>query len=354
MNRIGESPRSYAFYLRVERSGRKSTACRHLEGWVEKSVLMLNRRAALAALSAAVVASAGARASAAANLTTLNVGSSAEDDLGPVLYGITTGAFAKTGLDVQVTLLGSGSAAASAVAGGSLQIAKSSSLPLVTAHARGVPFTIIASGTISTSEHPSSVIVVRPDSPLRSPRDFNGKTFGQNSLGDVGVLLSRAWLDANGGDSRTLKFLEMPGISVGPALAEGRIDAATLRNPGLAAVLGSGEGKAFAHPGDALGKRIVISAWFSTIEYVEANRDTVRRFASVMHDASAYSNANPHQMAKYLAPYFHQDIASLSRTEPALLGSTLDVAEIQPIVDAALRYGLIANGFPAAELLARR
>jgi NitT/TauT family transport system substrate-binding protein len=317
------------------------------------SVGMIKRRALLAMLSAAAVASARARASA-AGLTTLNVGSSAEDDLGPVLYGITTGAFAKAGLDVQVTLLGSGSAAASAVAGGSLQIAKSSSLPLVTAHARGVPFTIIASGTISTTDHPSSVIVVRPDSALRTPRDFNGKTFGQNSLCDVGVLLSRAWVDANGGDSRTLKFLEMPGISVGPALAEGRIDAATLRNPGLAAVLGAGQGKAFAHPGDALGKRIVISAWFSTRDYVAANGDLVRRFAGVMHDASAYSNANPREMAKYLAPYFHQDIANLNRTDPALLGATLEAGELQPIVDAAQRYGLIAKGFPAGELIAVR
>ena len=317
------------------------------------SIVMVNRRTVLAMLSAAAVASTQARASA-AGLTPLNVGSSAEDDIGPVLYGIATGAFAKAGLDVQVTLLGSGSAAASAVAGGSLQIAKSSSLPLVTAHARGVPFTIIASGTISTSDHPSSVIVVRPDSQLHAPRDFNGKTFGQNSLGDVGVLLSRAWLDANGGDSRSLKFLEMPGISVGPALAEGRIDAATLRNPGLAAVLGAGQGKAFAHPGDALGKRIVISAWFCTLDYVAANRDIVRRFARVMHDASAYSNANPHEMAKYLAPYFHQDVANLKRTDPALLGATLEAGELQPIVDAAQRYGLIAKGFPATELLAAR
>jgi NitT/TauT family transport system substrate-binding protein len=305
-------------------------------------------------LPAVVLAGAGKRASAAGNLTTLNVGSSAEDDLGPVLYGIATGAFAKAGLDVQVTVLGSGSAAASAVAGGSLQIAKSSSLPLVTAHVRGLPFTIITSGTISTVDHPSSVIVVRPDSPLRTPRDFNGKTFGQNSLGDVGSLLSRAWLDANGGDSRTLKFLEMPGVSVGPALAEGRIDAATLRNPGLAAVLGAGQGKPFAHPGDALGKRIVISAWFSTTDYVAANRDTVRRFSGVMRDASAYSNANPHEMAKYLAPFFHQDIANVSRTEPALLGATIEASDLQPIIDAAQRYGIIAKGFPAAELIAAR
>jgi NitT/TauT family transport system substrate-binding protein len=314
---------------------------------------VLKRRAALALASGALVACASLQASA-ANQTPLSVGSSAEDDIGPVLYGIATGAFANAGLDVQITLLGSGSAAAAAVAGGTLQIAKSSSLPLVAAHARGLPFTIVAAGTISTTDHPSSVIVVRPGSPLRAPRDFNGKTFGQNSLGDVGMLLSRGWLDANGGDSRTLKFLEMPGTAVGPALAEGRIDAATLRNPGLAAVIAAGQGKAFAHPGDALGRRIVISAWFSTIEYVAANRDVVRRFASVMHDASTYSNANPHEMAKYLAPYFHQDVAILQRTDPALLGATLDAGELQPIVDAAQRYGLIAKTFPAAELLAAR
>ena len=312
---------------------------------------MLNRRAALALISAAMVAGARRRVSA-ATLTSVTVGSSAEDDIGPVLYAIATGAFAKAGLDVAVTVLGSGSAAAAAVAGGSLQIAKSSSLPLVSAHVRGLPFTIVTPGTISTSDHPSSVIVVKTNSPFKTPRDFNGATFGQNSLGDVGVLLSRAWLDVNGGDSKSLKIVEMPGTAVGPALAEGRIDAATLRNPGLAAVVGAGYGKPFAHPGDAIGKRIVISAWFATTQYAAANKDTVKRFAAVMHDASIYSNTNPKEMAKYLAPYFHQDVEIIGRTPPALLGTTLAASELQPIVDAALKYGLITKGFPASELLA--
>ena len=43
-----------------------------------------------------------------------------------------------------------------------------------------------------------------------------------------------------------------------------------------------------------------------------------------MHDASTYSNANPREMAKYLAPYFNQDVAKIAQTEPALLGTTLD------------------------------
>ena len=312
---------------------------------------MVNRRAALGLVSAAIVAGARGRASA-ASLTPVTVGSSAEDDIGPVLYAIATGAFVKAGLDVQVQILASGSAAASAVAGGSLTIAKSSSLPLVSAHSRGVPFSIVTSGTISTTDRPSSVIVVKTNSPFKTPRDFNGATFGQNSLGDVGVLLSRAWLDANGGDSKTLKFLEMPGTAVGPAMAQDRIDAATLRNPGLANVIAGGFGKPFAHPGDALGKRITISAWFATAQYIAANRDTVKKFAAVMHDASAYSNANPKEMAKYLAPYFHEDVAVIAKTPPALLGTSVEPAELQPIVDAALRYGIITKGFPAIELIA--
>jgi len=96
----------------------------------------------------------------------------------------------------------------------------------------------------------------------------------------------------------------------------------------------------------------VISAWFSTTANVAANRDTVKRFAAVMHDASMFSNANPKEMAKYLAPYFHEDVALIGKTPPALLGATLEASELQPIVDAALRYGLIAKGYPASELIA--
>ena len=50
----------------------------------------------------------------------------------------------QAGLDVDIQLLQSGSAVASAVAGGAIDIGLSSFVPLAVAHTKGIPFVIVA------------------------------------------------------------------------------------------------------------------------------------------------------------------------------------------------------------------
>jgi ABC-type nitrate/sulfonate/bicarbonate transport system substrate-binding protein len=99
----------------------------------------LTRRAVLAGIGASLATPAAARAQAAADLITLRLASSPADDTMPVIYAQQSGAFRRAGLDVQLTRATSGSAVAAAVAGGSLDIGKSSTVSIVIV-SRGVVY----------------------------------------------------------------------------------------------------------------------------------------------------------------------------------------------------------------------
>jgi NitT/TauT family transport system substrate-binding protein len=297
----------------------------------------------LAALAAALPARAANAA--------LNVGATFDDDIAATLYGISTGTFSRAGLDVHVEPLLSGAAGASAVAAGALPIAKSSTIALVAAHARGLPFVIIAPSVVFTADRPTSGLVVPKDSPLKPGKDFNGKTLGVSSLVDARVISIKAWIDANGGDSRALKFIEIPASAVLAAVTAGRIDATVVSNTQLGDAMQSGQFKDLGEPNTAIGKRYIINTWYTTRAFLAQNPDTVKHFVAGLLPAVNYANAHPDEMVSYLAPFVKIDEAKLRNMTHSAIATTLVPGEYQPVIDAAAKYGFIDKGFPARDFL---
>lgn len=299
--------------------------------------------AALAALGAALPARA-------ANAS-LTVGATLDDDIAATLYGISAGTFSRAGIDLKVTPLLSGAAGASAVASGALQIAKSSTIAIVAAHARGLPFVIIAPSVVFTADKPTSGLIVKKDSPLTPGKDFNGKTIGVSSLVDARVIAIKAWIDQNGGDSTTLKFIEVPASAVVAAVDAGRIDATVVSLTQLGQAMSSGSFKNLGEPNTAIGKRYIVNTWYTTRDFLAQNGDTVRRFLAGLLPAVNYANAHPAEMTPYLASYAKLDESVLKNMTHSVIETKLVPAEYQPVIDAAAKYGFIDKAFPARELL---
>lgn len=242
---------------------------------------MPNRAAMLSALGASAFAAAVPRSVRAADLQVVNIASALQDDVAPALYGASSGIFARHGLDVRVQPAQSGGAAASAVAGGSLQFAKSGPISLIAGHARGVPFTVVAPSRISTPERPLGQLLVRADSPIKTGKDCNGKIFAGSALNDFNALIALQWIDLNGGDWHSIKLVEVPAPLVIPAIIEGRIDAASAENPVLYDALATGKIRALANPFDSVGKHYIASCWFTSKDLVAKQPDIVRRSSPV-------------------------------------------------------------------------
>lgn len=306
------------------------------------------RRSFLASGAALALAPTVARAQ---SLTALRVSSSPEEDAVACLYAQSSGIFRRNGLDVTTTANTSGAAISAAVAGGAFDIGKASLVGLIAAHVHGVPFTLIAPSSMYISTAPVAATIVRADSPIKTARDLSGKTVSVQSLKGFLQVATMNWIDLHGGDSNAVKYLELPPSAVSAALQSGRVDAATLANPSLAAALSGKRARVLSYPLDAIGKYFLQAAYFCTTDFAAKNADTVARFARSIAEATAYTNAHPAETVDMVAAFTSvpaKEVASMTR---ATCGTKLDPAQIQPVVDVAVKYKLIPAGFDAREMI---
>ena len=311
----------------------------------------LSRRHAIAGL-AAVTAAIAAGPLGAQTLPMIRVASPPDDDVTPVLWADKAGIFAKHGVRVEVQSISSGSAVAAAVAGGGVDIGKSSLMALVSAHARGLPFRLIAPSGLYTSAHPVAAFLVAKNSTIRSAKDLNGKVVSAASLRDLNAVASQSWIDEHGGDSKSVRFLEIPNSAVPAALEQGKIDGATVVNPSLAVALASGKTQVIGRSFDAIAHRFLIASWFTTSDYLARNGDTVRRFVAALHESAAYTNTHTSQTVDVLAAYSKMDASVIRGMVRSVDPPLLDPREIQPMIEAAARYKVIERAFPAQEMIA--
>lgn len=194
----------------------------------------MDRRKALAAL--ALSSTAVLTRSRAFGRTTpmIEMAGAPYESLTALYYGIKDGLFQRQGLGVEIVPTMSGAAAMAAVTAGTYQMAETSLLAVFYAHIHDVGLVLVAPSTVYTAQHPSAMLQIAADSPYKTAASLNGKIIGGPSLNDLTVLATRAWADKNGGDWRSLRFVEIPNSAAEEALVQHRIDAASMQSPHLA------------------------------------------------------------------------------------------------------------------------
>ena len=301
--------------------------------------------------SALPMAALAPRAGSAQQIVNLQVGVPQSQDVVQILYAVKAGLFTKAGLNVELVPLVNGAAISAAVAGGSLQFGMSSLQGLISGHAHGIPFQLVAPAGLYSPEDPYAYLLVRKDSPYTSARDLNGKVLASPALKDLDWIANASWMEQNGGDFKSAKPVEMPNPNLLPSLLDGRIDAYTVGEPWTTLALDSGKVRVLARSFEAIAPRFLMTGWFTTTDYVEHNRDTVDRFNRVLRDATIYANAHKSEMVPLLAAWLKLDPALIARTMKGAEGVYLDPALIQPMIDTTAKYGIIERGFNAADLI---
>jgi NitT/TauT family transport system substrate-binding protein len=302
----------------------------------------------LAALLALALATTAAPAPAAAqSLPVLRIAVLPTDSVSEAFDALELGIFKRDGLDVQLTMLSNGPAVAAAVAGGAADIGASSLVNLAIAHQHGVPIGLIAPAGIYSSRAATIGLVVLKSSPIRTAKDLDGKIVGVDSLKSLATTTTSAWADRNGGDAKSLRFVEMGFGPMGAALESGRVDAAYIAEPALDAVL-AGSGRLLAKPLDAVANTFVLGAWFSTLDFAAQHPDLIRRFVQAMIETADWANKNPRAAGAILAKYTQTPVNdNIPRLPQA---GTFDPAMVQPLLDACAKYGVLDRPIAATEL----
>ncbi len=174
-------------------------------------------------------------------------------------FALELGMFRNANLAVDVTEVKNGAAAAAAVAGGSIDIGFSNPLSIAQGFERGLPFTILSPAALSLAGRAATngMIVVSRTSPIKSAKDMNGKVFSIDVLGGLPYISVRTWIDKNGGDSSTVKFVELAFSEMTQARSE--------MNVAYDPLIGKPNDplRLLGNSYEALGPRYCSSAWFS-------------------------------------------------------------------------------------------
>jgi NitT/TauT family transport system substrate-binding protein len=307
----------------------------------------MDRRTILAGLGAGITAGmlpAGVRAA-----DTLRIASIPLDAGAEAFYANDLGYFREAGIEAQVETIPSGAAITAAVASGAVDIGFSNLISIAVAYKHNIPVTLIAPGSLYTASIPTSVLMVPKNSTAKTARDLNGKTFGVNGLKTITQYAPQLWIDKNGGDSSTVKFIEMTFPQIIEALGANRIDAAIVADPFIAQAKSAA--RILANAYDAIGSKYIIGCYFSTTQWAASHADLANRFAQVIARTAQWANTHKPQSGVILAKY--------SKMDPAVAATMLRVdyaqrftkAEMQPVIDLVAKYGGLPASFPAEELI---
>jgi NitT/TauT family transport system substrate-binding protein len=311
--------------------------------------MILSRRHALGTLAGGIaLAPLPVRAQA---LVTVRVaGPPAEQEL-PLVYAMRAGMFERAGIKVELGKGTSGAATAAAVAAGALDVGLSSMLAIILGHARGVPFTIVAPSGLFLPDTPGGLVVLN-SSTLSTAKDFNGKTVSAAAVNDINSLGMWSWMDQNGGDSSTVKVVEIPQAAQPAALEQGRVDGITVSNPAFTLAMSTGKMRLVTNIWAAISPRILLVCWFSTTGWVERNRAVAERFGRVIAEAATYCNGHVAETVDDLVTLSGLDRGLVTQMKRTFQTPTVKAAEIQPMIDGAAKYKMLARSFPASEIIA--
>jgi len=306
------------------------------------------RRTALAALAASAVSASLVGPVGAQNLPVIRASYIPFENSAQLFYGIELGIFKRFGFEVELLPNPFGASIASGVASNAVDIGYATVMTLAAAHVKQIPFVMVAPCNAFSASQPPSGELVAASASVKTGRDLNGKTIGSpglNTLGEYGV---RAWVDANGGDASTLRFVEIPFPEMSAAMTAGRIDAAFVAEPFLEVAKKANHVVAIEL--DAIAKEFLVAGWFAMNDWAHKNADLVHRFSEAMLEATIWAEKNPDKVIDILVKYLKVERANLLASPRAFIAHTMTPALVQPGIDVTAKYAKFPS-FPAKELI---
>ena len=222
---------------------------------------------------------------------------------------------------------------------------------MVAAFAHGVPIAVIAPAVIYDSKFPNGALVVPKDSPIRAAADLAGKVISVNNLSEPTRPATELWLQKNGVAKDVVKFVEVPMSAMSAALDAHRVDIAFLTVPVMDEVLATGRYRILNPVLNEIAPRWWFSAIIANRDWAGANREAVKRVASVIEAAAAYTNAHHGEFSTQIAELVGATPQSIANMTWPQGGTSINPAEMQPVIDLSVKAGFIPKGFDARDMI---
>lgn len=306
-------------------------------------------RARFGALTIGAIATRG-RAASAQGSDGFRFGVGNVESFALAVYASEAGFFAKQGLDAQINVFPGGGAGMEALAAGAVDYVAGSWVASSNAHVGGLPVVAFAAGGCYDSATPTLMLAAAKDNTsIRTGKDLNGKTVSVATIRDIQQAAIMKWVDATGGDSSAVRFIEMPATVMVGALNSGHIDAASLTEPFVSS--SKGNVQFVCKPYDMIAKKFMITAHFAKRDYLDRNVAQARRVTAALAAAAIWANTNQEQAAVILARLSKLAPATIAAMARTVYAPALDVALIEPVIAAAQQRNYVNRALRTSDML---
>lgn len=208
------------------------------------------------------------------------------------------GIFKKNGLDVEMKLVPNSATTPAALMAGSLQIATPTAPNTMQAVDQGLDLVVLAGGGTYTKDMEDVAIIVRPDSPIKTAKDFEGKRVSTPGLNAFLHVLFRKWMIQNGGDYKKVTFTENAFAQSLDVLRAGQVDGVLAVQPFLARSLETSTGRVVAYYIASLEGETQAGWHVATRKWATDNPAQVAAFRKSIEEASALALKDPSVVRK--------------------------------------------------------
>jgi NitT/TauT family transport system substrate-binding protein len=196
------------------------------------------------------------------------------------------GIFKKHGLEVEMKLVPNSSTTPAALMADSLQVATPTAPITLQAIEQGLDLVVLAGGSYYAKGIEDVAVMVRPDSAIRTAKDFEGKRVATAGLNAFLHVLFRKWMSENGADYKKTTFTETPFAQQIDVLRSGQVDAILAVQPFLARALETNVGRVVAYYIAALEGETLAGWYVATRKWAQANPKAAAAFAAAISEAT--------------------------------------------------------------------
>jgi ABC-type nitrate/sulfonate/bicarbonate transport system substrate-binding protein/alkylation response protein AidB-like acyl-CoA dehydrogenase len=275
--------------------------------------------------------------------TTLTMAETPGGPLSFVTYGVQRGHFKAEGIDLQAKANpGGGTATVPALLQGDYDVLGLDLVSAITTIGRGLPVKMVSAGS-ATSEQANgdfAAVLVKNDSKIQGPQDFNGIKMGINALGNVNEIVIDNTLEKLGKPKRAISPVELPFPDILAAISRGDVDAGVVIEP--FATIGQNQGmRVVDRPYVGLKPGIQIGTMVMTDSKIKQDPGVVDRFARAVKATAEDIKADPASFRAALPGLIKLDPALAQKVNLIQWRGDSDRASIELTGQLMKKYGLL-------------
>lgn len=275
---------------------------------------------------------------------TVDVGTLPVIESALLLVGEQQGFFAEHGIRLRLNYAQGGAAVVPAVVSGQYQLGYSNSVSVFQAMEKGLPLSLLNVSAASNGDEAKGTndLIVRDDGSVKTVKDLEGKKVAVNTLGNLSDVLARTAVDAGGGDSSKVTFVELGFGDMAPALKSGDIDAFLAGEP-FGTIAKSQGYKTLVNTHQALSPddHFIFGVWFVNTTEADKNPKLFEGLRRAIEASNEYAVGHLDEVRAKMPDVTPMDANVLAAITMNGYSATLTPQGLKPLAAAAVKYGLL-------------